>query len=343
MKLGVFGLRADDRGLARQTQGFAKHLHPARVYGFDLTADDLSPYPCHWPDIPNLTVATMSDLDEQDIRKWLHGLDVVIGAETFYDDRFYTWCKEAGVRTILQINPEFAHWFFAGKDAPRPDIFISPTTWRLKYLPGVIHLPFPVDRAEFPFRLRTEANHFVHVAGHLATGDRAGTRILLGALRSLRGIKVTIRSQSKLGFEGPYLRHATVIEENIPSPADLYSDADVIVLPRRYGGQSLVANEALSSGCPVIMLSRDPEKDWPGVVLADSRVRGRMRSVGGAIETYDDRHHGQALASVILALHKSPQMVAFHSKQADRYAESISWDNMLDSYMKLIWGLADQR
>lgn len=338
MKIGLFGARADSRGLAYQTQAFAKWLKPYRIYGIDMTADSLSPYPCDWTpyyDCLDFRINRFSQLRDEDILDWLEGLDVVIGAETFYHDFFVDLARKQGVKTVLQVNPEFVGWWDPrGAHLPRPDVILAPTTWRIDDMPGAIHLPFPVDRELFPFRLRTQANHFVHIAGHRAAADRAGTRSIVSHLPRLRDYKVTIRTQSSLGFDGPALRKANLEQVNFEDPRDLYEDADVILLPRRYGGNCLVANEALSCGCPVVMLNREPEKTWGGVVTVHARRRGVFRTKCGQIPL--DEAAAGSLSIMVAKLAESPQLVEKLSNEADAYAESISWDRLLGKYFDIL-------
>lgn len=342
MKLGVFGVRADNRGLAYQTQAFVKWLNPLRVFGLDLTADDMSPYPCDWSPFEDedITIRTFKSFTEEDVRTWLRGLDVVVGAETFYRYEFPVWAKEEGVRTILQINPEFAPWFNKGKNLPRPDVLVNPTIWMSDRLPGVHHLPLPVDRQRFPFRQRIQARRFVHVAGHKAMADRAGTQMLLTGLQNLSqkaDITLVVRSQSKLHFHSPAFQRQNVILEtltNFPDPTQLYVDADIVIHARRYGGNSLVINEALSMGCPVIVLDRDPERNWGGTIPTSCYKQRPIRTQGGFIDTFS-AFRG-ALPAMMNKLYYDPEWVAEESQAANEYAESISWERMLPVYMDVL-------
>lgn len=341
MRVGYFGARSDSRGLAQQARGFCKWLEPDCIWGIDMYAENLSPYPNDWSSFESdLTVTTRSALNEHDVKKWLKGLDVIIGAETFYCDLLPVWAREMNVRTVLQINPEFQVWHLPDNSRqphpPRPDLLIAPTTWMLDKMLGVTHLPFPVDREEFPFRLRTKADHFVHVAGHRATRDRAGSRLVMAALRHLQpGPRVTLRSQSELGIETRAIRYPNVEVEiaNLSDPRMLYEDADVVVIPRRYGGQHLSMNEALSSGCPVITLNRPPENEWGGVSTIPSRARKFFGTHFGQIEWWDGSP--SSLAQKMTELHHTPSEVERLSKAAGEYAESISWSTLLPRYHDL--------
>lgn len=343
MNIGYWGGRSDSRGLARQAEGFANHLPLTRIMGIDMYAENLTPYPNDWERLSrhaDLSVTKRCDITEELAKDWLRGLDVVLGAETFYSDPFCDWARECGVRTCLQINPEYQIWHLPPSrhiiHPSRPDILIAPTTWLLDQMPGVIHLPFPVDRIEFPFRARTRADHFVHTAGHRASHDRAGTRLVLATIRRLpRDINLTIRSQSEIGVSARSIRNPNVKVEiaNLPDPLSLYMDADVVVLPRRYGGQHIGINEALSCGIPVITLNRPPENEWGGIVTIPARSRKFIRTHFGNLEWWDG--NANMLADTMKRLHDDPAEVERLSYAANEYARGISWDALYPRYMDL--------
>lgn len=320
MRLGIFGARADSKGLAYQTQSLAKWLEPERIYGIDLTADGGSPYPCDWSGYPpGLHAEALSKLTEGKIGAFLAGLDVVLGAETFYHPAVIPIARRLGVKTVLQVNPEFVR-----ASDQKPDVVLNPSTWRMEHLSGAVHLPFPVDREVFAYRARRQAKHFVHVAGHAAAADRAGTGLVVAA-----DAEVTIRTQSPLPFTTEL-----EVQDGLTDPRDLYADADVAVLPRRFGGQSLVANEALSCGCPIIVLGREPDASWGGTYPIQARVGGSLRAPAGEIDVY--MAEPQALTDAIDHLRSNPAVVASLSVEADLYAQTISWDTLLPRYMDVL-------
>lgn len=342
LRLGYLGGRADSRGLAYQSQGFCKWLQPERILGIDMTTDNLSPYPNDWSvfDGNALTVVRPADLTEDFIRAWAQDIDVVLGAETFYKDEVIDWLRAMGIPTVLQINAEFAPWWGAGPNDPKPDVLIVPTTWRMELMPGVVHLPFPVDRELFPFRQRDQAKRFIHIAGHRAMGDRAGTQLVLGLAQRMRNrqayqnIDLIIRSQSPMEFGRGMRTEGFIDTETYSDPRDLYTDIDVMVLPRRYGGNSLVFNEALSSGIPIIALDRVPERDWGGVLPLPARAKGRIPTKGGMIELYNA--NPAHLLQTMQRLADNPHEVAEASCAADAYASTISWDVMLPRWQDFL-------
>lgn len=346
-RIGILGARGDSRGLAHQTAAFAKFLNPARVLGFDLTADNQSPYPCTWDDYGSCNppchfeVWRRSEITEEKLRGWLKGLDVVLGAETFYHPDVVSWARTEGVTTVLQINPEFAPWYGPDPSPPeRPDVLVSPTMWHLERLHGVHYLPFPVDREKFPFRLRTTAETFVHVAGHRAMGDRAGSKLVMQDLPFTweRKRLVVMRTQSGFDFESSLFQYARVEKGNIHDPLDLYQNADVLVQPRRYGGQSLVVNEALSCGVPVIALDRIPERSWDGVFTIPCHPRGQLRAQGGRFD-FEECNRGQ-VADAIESFASGQVDITEWSQAADSHAERISWNKLLPVYMDFLRAVA---
>lgn len=339
MRLGVVG-RGDSRGLAYQSQSYIKHLDVERVYGIDM--QELSPYPNDWRPFTDhcseVTIQKYSQLDEQELRRWMRGLDVILSAETFYVEAIPNWAREEGVKTVLHINPEFSSWHIPNNKVPRPDVLINPTIWRQEEYPDAIHLPMPVDREDFPFRQRTSASRFVHVAGHRAAADRAGTRIVIAALSRLKDTDIVIRSQSSSGLSSPFVGQR-MQEGSLPTRQELYEDADVVLLPRRYGGNHLTYNEAVSSGCPVICLDRIPENTWGGNVLLPSYARSKLRTKGGPIPVNDGKP--PHLIRTIQELKNDPDRVAQLSLEADAYAASISWTKMALVYEAFLKAVVD--
>lgn len=343
MKLGVFGARADNRGLAAQSLDYVRHLPVTRAYGVDM--QELSPYPNDWrpyESLPiDLTINRIKDIDEASVRRWAKGLDVVLAAETFYRDEAPDWFRDINVRTVQHANREFCPWTSDPPDRynrnppPCPDVIALPTPWLIDSVPGAVHLPMGVDRIQFPFNLRTSANRFVHVAGHRAASDRAGTRLVLAATSRNNSPELIIRSQSELGIppRGP----VTVEIANVSDRRELINDADVLVLPRRYGGNSLIHNEALSSGIPVISLDRSPENTWGGVLTVPARDRQKLRTKGGLISVSDA--HPTHLLSAMVQLAADPIAVERLSYDANEYARTISWDRLEGRYMDLFKSL----
>ena len=333
-------VRAENRGLGLQTWEAYRHLHPARTLVVDLSHHQ--PYANHLDRYPDAWRVVRDDALTPELwREFVDGLDVVFTAETPYDYRLYDIAARAGVATVCQINPEF-YRHETEPDLPRPTILIAPTTWRLDRMPGVRHLPFPVDRDRCAFARRPLAGDgpvtFLHVAGHRAIYDRNGTSTVMQAIQHLRvPSRLIVRSQSELG--GSLQRRSDVVDvqvvvDDVPDYWRLYDDADVLILPRRYGGQSLPMNEALSCGLPVIATDVAPQDEWlPPATRVPVRRTRRWKSQAGMLDLYDA--HPVALARTWDRLAADPELVGKLSEAADRYAQRISWDALHGCYLEL--------
>lgn len=331
MRIGLLA-RSDHRGLGIQSVEFFRNMDPHRTVIVDM--GHLSPYENHPEDFPGARMVTYrSSLEPlpDPVKAMVRDVDVVWAAETLYWDELVPYAKKHRTKTVVTANFEFHRWL-ATPDLPKPDLFLAPSTWHLEEWPaGTKHLPFPVARDRFPFRLRTEARTFLHIAGHRAMQDRAGTRLVLMASRYVRSdVRIVIRSQTSMPAYRN-LRRLDVRQGDIEDYRDLYSEGDVLLHPRRYGGLSLPLNEAQSLGMPVIALDRHPER---GILPPESFIRARrardMKVVSGQCGWYDaDPRH---LAAKIDELARDDALVTRMSKEADEYADSISWDRLAIVY-----------
>jgi len=335
VRLGLMGARADRRGLAVQTLEFARHMRPDRILGIE---DPQSPAP-DWSGWPTLwgTVGGRRGLDERTAAAFLTGLDVVWAAETFYHEQFCRIAATAGVRTVLHANPEF--FGFDRLGWPRPDVVLNPTSWLNERLSAKV-FPFPVDRDRCQHLPRplTDPVRFLHVVGQPAMHDRAGTQTLLKALTLVRRpVDVTIRTQGSLGVDPRPPGHVTLAVEqaDVADYWRLYDGFDVLVLPRRYGGQSLAFNEAASCGLAVVATDVEPQTSWlhPAGRIPVRRRRSFRGMVGPVPMVEGDP---RALAAILDLLSTSPQMVADMSAHSDRYAEGVSWGRLGPEFRQIL-------
>ena len=191
VRLGLWGARGDRRGLAIQAGEFARHMRPERVMGFDLRGVRDSALPLDWSDYAgsDLTVMHAAKVTRELALSWMDGLDVVWAVETWYQpDLFPAWAREAGVRTIQHVNPEF-YRYDREPLLPRPDLELAPTDWRLREMSGVrgvLPTPIALDRLPFAQRGWGEPLTFLHVVGVPAAADRNGIEILRAALPLVR-------------------------------------------------------------------------------------------------------------------------------------------------------------
>lgn len=330
MKIGLLA-RSDHRGLGLQSVEFFRHMRPHRTVVVDM--GPLSPYENHPEDFPGAQIVPFIPGAELpfEVMKMLREVDVVWSAETLYWDDLVTFARRCGTKTVVTANWEFFRWK-GDADLPRPDLFLAPSRWHLTDWPdGTMHLPFPVARDRLPFKLRTKARTFLHIAGHRAMQDRAGTKLVLMASRYVKSdSRIVIRSQTPM----PAYRNLPkieVIKGDVANYWDLYREGDVLLHPRRYGGLSLPLNEAQSAGMPVIALDREPERS---ILPEESFIKARrardMKVISGNVGWYDA--DPRYLAAKIDELAGDDSLVTRMSKEADEYADSISWDRLAPAY-----------
>jgi hypothetical protein len=326
MRVGLFGARADDRGLGRVTHDFYTHMRPARTLVVDM-GEWAHQFPQHLDRYPDATVVPFNGgaIDDDVMRRFFAGLDVTVMAETAYDHRAYDIARAVGCRTVLMAMPEFHRHLT--EQLPAPDVVWVPTVWRLgTFPPGTRVVPVPVAAEEAPRLAQTAGPlRVLHVAGHRTSGDRNGT---LGFLRSLRlvrqpmAVRVTTQDVRLPTVAG--VKHLVTFDGR--SPADhwrLYGHADVLVMPRRYGGLCLPVQEAMAVGLGVVMTDCEPNPaTWP-ICPVRCRPGQTIHTPGGPVVL--NVPDPADLAVVLDRLATNPDEVADLRARAREWAEANSW------------------
>lgn len=232
-------------------------------------------------------------LNEEEVRHWLHGLDVVFTVETPNDWRIPGWCREAGVKLVIQGNPEFVRHGQAGwEHLEHPDAWWWPTPWRTDVLPAgrVMPVPMPDDPPVQHDGLWSRPLRILHVVGKRAFEDRNGTDIFVKAMGFLQQpVEVTM-----FGLDGelPIPRPSRGVRKVASFPNgfvnhwDMYEHQDLLVLPRRYGGLCLPALEARACGMAVMMPNCGPNETLANILVAPRRTR-YLTMAGGRIPLAD--------------------------------------------------------
>lgn len=320
--------RADDRGLGHMTWEFYRHLHPDRTLVVREPGAERLGFAPHLERYPDSTTVTLRDrqLPAGPVREFLAGLDVVYSAETVYDERLPTWADRAGVRTVLHVMPEFF-----GKAQPGVDLW-APTPWRLDDLGHPTVVPVPVADDRFPMRPPTPTGQLrlIHVAGHRAALDRNGTLQLLQAMKFItEPVELVVFTQdSRL----PRHRGRGTVRYVTGGVADyweLYRDADVLVMPRRYGGLCLPVQEAMAAGLAVVMSDCSPNDWWP-TIRVEAKRTAPLVTAAGAVPTFaaSPLH----LARTIDALAADRHLVQSAQAASVRWAEANCWTVLADRY-----------
>lgn len=330
MRLGLIA-RADDGGLGVQTWELARHLDPARILivrigdqrgefhpeRFDGLADDLR---------------VVQNPPEPDHMRWLlDGSDAVFTVEGCYQERLIAMARGRGIGLWIYANPELYPKAYRELADDGVIHVLAPTPWETERLGRHRVLPMPVARDRIPFRARSgPARVFLHTSAP-AMLDRNGSQFVRAAVASYNegptGPDIELHvSGPEAPDERTTVGHVTVVPApHVVNYWDRYDHADVLVVPRRYGGLSLVMQEALAAGMPVIAMDRYPENTWPGVETVPTNGKSLQRMKGGDIAVW-------SCNPAVLALRMKLAAVAdmtTGSMRADRHADSISWDRML--------------
>lgn len=321
MRLGVIA-RAEDRGLGIQTWETCRALNPDRVLLID---PGRTKHPQHvhrfdrWP----VTVARWDGgrLDEPTVRGWLDGLDAVYTAETFYDQRLPNWAAAAGSAAVCHVNPEFFSPSYLG--IPEATWWV-PTPWRLDHLAkGTQVMTMPVAADRFDPQPRHGKVRILHVAGHPAMLDRNGTQtVAQAAARMSSDCELVISSQNPKHNIQRSTR-TTIRRGSTANYWDLYSDFDILVMPRRYGGLCLPAQEAMAAGLAVVMTDIEPNGHWPGPRVP-AAVTGTAHTPGGTLDVHEA--DPVALADTLDRLVNNRDELDHHKAMSRAWARDNSWD-----------------
>lgn len=343
-------------GLGVQGKSFYDHIHPDHVMVVDISeVNGAKQHPGWYPDAYHAKGLMLDD----DIRKFIDSrdIDIIFVTESAYSFYLYSYANYRGIPVISQPNWEFFDWQ-VNPQLPRPDAFISPSLWHYDDLKAFcdenklpcICLHCPVDREQFPFRSIRQARTFIHNIGKPAIHDRNGTHTVIEASKYIKSdVKIKIhfqgeqnlihqRSDSVQDYYDYAEKHGNLdklILETVEydNPADSYKEGDVMILPRRYGGNCLVLNEALSCGMPVLMTDISPNNQFlPERWLVPAYKKSSF-TPRTAIDIYEADPRSLAAKIDEFATMDETQMLR-ENRQADVIAENICWDIMLPKYLQ---------
>lgn len=361
MKLGLIA-RADNSGLGIQTYEFYRHMQPAKTLVVDI--GNLNGNQSFYERYPGATFVRGFP-NRLAFSAFLDGLDVVFIAESAYANWFYDLARHKGVKTAVQYNFEFFDWMVKG--IAKPDLFIAPSRWRYDEVDewckangvGHTYLHCPVNRQQLKYRPNKKARIFLHPAGKAAAFDRNGTEIVLAASKYLKSdAKIFVHFQGEQGLAHQATNSINSYKEVLHNHGDpskvqieefdyddyslVYKDADVLILPRRYGGNCLPLNEALSCGMPVVMTDMSPNNyllppRWliPAVKVAEFTPRVNVDIYGS---------DPKALAAKIDELYNmSESAFYFENVTAHKIAQTISWQALKPEYERVLGELCNTR
>lgn len=325
-RVGFFA-RADNGGLGCESWEFVRQMQPDKVL---VIRGEHGHYPERFAGFNCLYTDGIPTHGELDM--FLRDIDVLFSIETFYNWGAIPMAAGRGIKTVLRVNYEM-NLNQTDPNLPVADLFLVPSPWcydKINFDKKL--LAYPVNRQVLPFKQRNTVDTFYHIAGHTTHEDRNGTQALLEVLPYIKQRKpIKIFTQSKIDFDFspyPFVELAHLDHENY---WDIHQ-GDCLILPRRYGGQTLQLNEALSTGAVAIMPNIEPQNTFmPKELLFDHAGCRPTVVQGGTIDCYNI--NPQVLAAKIDEM--SEMDISGLSKWADSYAESISWDTLRPEYIKI--------
>lgn len=330
MRLGCI-VRADRRGLAYQTGEFWRHMKPDVTVCVDISKlprgerwhQDFDQYP--GAIVTTWNPAAQIDFTDEAVDALL-SCDVVYSAETFYDDRFMHAAR-GKVATVRHINCEL-YW---PEQESHP---IYPTSWRLPDRPEgpTVPVPVPDDRiAAGP----AGDGMVLHVAGWQAANDRNGTALIRNAVR---------RSESKWRVTSQYGRpvinqsNVEVVGE-LEDRWDLYDGCRLLMMPRRYGGLCLPAQEAAARGMAVAMTETVPNVDWPVIPLPIWKAIPMSKRRRVAI---DEMIYVDPNVIARVADETTGDVLAEWQERALAWARSLAWSKWAPTYRRMLERAAEE-
>lgn len=339
MRTGII-IRSTLRGLATQTQ------EAWRGYPFDAALHVVDGNPI-WPEDlwrehrpADIHRAHLKDGDflNYEVEEFLSKVDLVFTVETLYSHGFAKMLTHRSIRSVIQGNCEL--WRPSQPDTQATK-WVYPTPWRLHGVPDGPTIPVPVanECGATPGGIEDRLI-VVHPAGHRAAGDRNGTEMVMEALRQIK-TEVTIRLIGQDG-EGTIVRNRPlglpdnvqleICETGVKDRWAMYEGAHAVLLPRRYGGLCLPAQEALQVGLVPLMTDCEPNRWWPIIGIPASKGRGQNVPYG-VVETW--LAAPRFIARRIDELNWDRQLVVDGRRRALEWAEENSWARLTPTYDKL--------
>lgn len=324
---------ATSRGLGHLARDFRRHGLVTDTY---VVRHPSVPTNADW--YPNAPWTPLKPFRTDEVYRWCLGLDALLLFETPFDWHLLRMLR-GKVRTFLVTMYECTPRFHTA-----PDVYLCPSDLDLRYFPREksVRVRLPV---EYPWRLRTRAEHFVHNGGYLgvkAKGRvmREGTTTLIEAMRHVRSpVRLTIRVQENVPAE--YLKVVTEDARidyhagTVPYEA-LYATGDVAVGCQRWNGCSLPLQEAFASGMLVMNTDRFPANTWlPRGPLIPCPGRIEDSSIGGPYTRFDeadpDPHN---VAAAIDKWYGTD--ITEYSLAGKKWAEENSWAALLPEWKETL-------
>lgn len=330
MNIGIIG-RADRTGLGVETEEFVRHFPEARVLIAKMPvreAENRPYYDLNLENLPNAQVCELP-LTRRQIVAFLTGLDILFTIETPYNAETFKIAREMGVKTVLRVNFEWLE-----KYQSNPDLFLAPSLWRFgEYPEPKAYLPFPIATDRLPFKVRKKAKTFVHLAGNCKAGyDRNGTDAFLKAIPLVKNQNIKFIIKSQVPIDSLRDKRVKVIVQDLDNYWENWEgEGDVLVMPRRYAGQSLPLNEAMASGLAIMATDMSPQNEFlPKKLLIPVRDTKTI-AIKQLVEVAE--LNPRDIASKIDEIAETD--IEIYSRISHHIAQQWSWDNLKPKYLKI--------
>ncbi len=328
-------VRCDHTGLGIQSKEFYDHI-PCKAMVVDVSRVNSTMKQNHdwYPGCPVVYYTKNNRFPIPVIKDFLRGLEVLITFETPYDDTLFALCKLMGVKTILQLNYEFLDF---PSDKVPPDLFAAPSLWHYDEIPAPkIFFQVPVNTTRFTPKVKP--NTFVHIVGKAAVHDRNGTGIFIDALKYVKNdIVVELKSQFPITHKLQGIPNNVKVSVQVKNNENYWDNytGGVLVMPRKYGGQSLPTHEGLAAEMPVIMPNISPNFSWlPAEWLVPAEKKSSFQCKK-KVDIYET--DPQALARKIDEF-CNPEFYRDALIKSRYLKQKISWETQLPEYYKVLFG-----
>lgn len=179
--------------------------------------------------------------------------DVLVVIERGCPEEITSKAKINGAKVVVLTNPEYTSprkaWW------PQADLMVARTRQSHAHLASLgidaPRIPVPMNLEEFPFRARTRVEHVTFTNGWGGLENRKGWPEVEKMLE-MEPASIKVFSQRTIGYPatGP-----------VDKSADLYRDADLVIMPSRFEGLGLTVLEAMACGALVAVSDADPMRE----------------------------------------------------------------------------------
>lgn len=346
MKITIIA-RCDSTGLGIQSRNWVKLLNPNKVIVINSKPFNGNEQNYDW--YKNRKNAFIVDgfIKQHEIAPILNNTDLLLTFEIPYNYQLIAEARRRGIKTIIQNNWEFTDYLL-NPLLPLPDILMNQSYWHLddqksKWPDITEYCPVPLDIDRFSDVYeqninRTGKKRFLHIAGRGTHLDRNGTIDLIEAIKLIPkeiDFELVIKTQT---VDVPFIDDGRVIVEksSVIDEKEMYRGFDVVVMPRRYGGGCLPANESLASGLPVIMTDIDPNnKVLPNywLVAANKKTSFMARTM---VDVYSANHTELASRIAQFAVISDSTMYGYKIMAREIAIQEYSEESVFKKWTRLI-------